>query len=149
MMKVLFLISAFFSSTIALSGGEPTGLITMESSIAAPDGAGAVLVEKSQAPEFINKTEPDYTSTDFLTKLMSLLASIYMGMWTLGEILTRISVWTDNKWDNKLAERVAQATWFLGAFCGRMGWKLPKLVIEHEAEKIVAKKTANTADKPV
>jgi len=38
-------------------------------------------------------------------------------------------------------------TWFVGAFCGRMGWKLPKLVIEHEAEKITAKKMEAVSDK--
>lgn len=149
MTKIFFLIALFLSSTIALGAGEPE--VQLKATIAgeAPQAeVGPVLKEASAPAEFITKTEPDYTSMDFLSKLMSILVSIYMTMWTLGEILTRISVWTENKWDNKLAERVSQVTWFIGAFCGRMGWKLPKLVIEHEAEKIATLKAASASDKP-
>ncbi len=148
MFKILFVLSVFFNSMIAL--GQSVAMPHEKDQLlvdASPSLTVDVVSEEHKAPEFINKTEPDYTSQDFLAKMMSMLTALYMGMWVLGEALTRVSVWTENKWDNKAAERVAQITWFIGAFAGRMGWKLPKLVIEHEAEKIAAKKMAAVSDK--
>lgn len=151
MFKIMFLALAFLSSSIALGQAAPsTDVVELKLSTAAHADEPAVDAPEAEAaaPDFVTKTEPDYTSGNFLAKLMSFLTALYMGMWMLGEILTRISVWTENKWDNKAAEYVSQATWFVGAFAGRMGWKLPKLVIEHEAEKIAAKKVSASSSDP-
>lgn len=157
MFKILLFVFAFLSSSTIALGADTlpqTEIIQLKAkvvgvddgSVTVADNSAVAPAEEHKPVDMIHKVEPDYTSTDFLSKLMSMLAALYMGMWTLGEILTRISVWTENKWDNKLAERVSQVTWFIGAFCGRMGWKLPKLVIEHEAEKIAAKKASTSSD---
>ena len=52
----------------------------------------------------------------------------------LAEGLTRISVATDAKWDNKVAAVLSQVSWFLGTMLGKFGYSVPKLVVE-EAKK--------------
>lgn len=138
MFKVLVFVIAFLScSTIAVSQTAEKKETVVSAAADAPSvEAKAEIKPEVSAPVEAEKPEQ---KTDFWTKMMSILGSLYVGMWAIGEILTRVSVWTENKWDNKAAAWFSQATWFLGAFAGRMGWKLPKLVIEHEADKLAQK----------
>ena len=91
-----------------------------------------------QDPVFTEEVAKEIDST-LATKIGAFMAGAYVFLWGLGEFLTRISIYTKNKWDNKAAHYISQALWFIGAFAGRMGWKLPKAVIMVEADKIKAK----------
>lgn len=81
---------------------------------------------------------------DWVSKLSAYVVAIYLFLWAMGEVLTRISIVTKNTWDNKAAAVISQILWFIGSFAGSMGWKLPKAVILAEAEKIKAKEEKPT-----
>lgn len=149
MLKILLLVSLFFSSTIALSEAAKPVVVDVPAA-SEPAAVDPGPQSEDQIVSSVKEEKPvDMTSMDFLSKMLYFLGLIYSGMWMLGELLTRISVWTENKWDNKAAAWISQATWMIGAFSGRMGWKLPKLVIEWEAEKIATKKAAKAPDQKV
>lgn len=95
--------------------------------------------------------EPDFVEIASLTKTITSSAgfSEFVG-WMIGvqvvlrgtaEGLTRISVYTETKWDNKAAAIISQAAWVLGAGLGKLGYGVPKLVVE-EKTKADAKKTS-------
>lgn len=139
MFKVFVFALIFFSSNVAVSQSVEIEYPAMELyATATAEAPKLVAPTTSSSEQKVEQAEPE--TVDLAAKFLQWLAAIYLLMWGLGEGLTRISVWTENKWDNKLAALVSQVTWFIGAFAGRMGWKLPKLVIEHEAEKIADKK---------
>lgn len=58
----------------------------------------------------------------------------------VAEGLTRISAYTDTKWDNKLAGWMSEAAWLLGTGLGKLGYGVPKLVIEEKAKEHVEPK---------
>lgn len=93
--------------------------------------------------------EPDFVEIASLTKTLTSSAgfSEFIG-WMLGfqivlrgtaEGLTRISVYTETKWDNKAAAWASQAAWLLGAGLGKLGYGVPKLVVEEKAKADVKK----------
>ena len=76
------------------------------------------------------------TQGDFFTKLKAFIVSLQLVLFAVAEALTRISVMTENKWDNDLAQKVSKAAWFLGVMIGKFGYSTPKLVIEEKAKKL-------------
>ena len=90
------------------------------------------------ALEVVTKTEPD-ASAGWVAKIIGFAIAAQLMLRGLAEGLTRISVLTKNKTDNKIAAYLSQAAWFLGAFMGKFGYSVPKLVVE-EAKKKEEKK---------
>ena len=76
----------------------------------------------------------------FFAKVIAFMVAIQIILYALGEGLTRISVYTDNKWDNSIAEKVSSAAWILGLVVSKFGYSVPKLVIEEKAKKLEEKK---------
>ncbi len=69
-------------------------------------------------------------------KILAIMVGVQVGLYGLAEALTRVSVWTENKWDNKAAHYVGQASWALGALLGKFGYSVPKLILEEKAKQI-------------
>ncbi len=51
----------------------------------------------------------------------------------IAEGLTKISVFTDNQWDNKAAAMLSNAAWIIGSMLGKFGYSVPS---EVQADKI-------------
>lgn len=75
---------------------------------------------------------------DFLARIMGFVTAMYFFMYGLAEALTRFSVWTENKTDNKLAQWISDVTWILGSVIGKFGYSIPKLVLEEKAKVAAA-----------
>lgn len=73
-------------------------------------------------------------------KYVSIFIAIQVFLFGLGEALTRISVYTDNHWDNKLAEKISSLAWMLGLVISKFGYSVPKCVIEEKAKELSEKK---------
>lgn len=71
-----------------------------------------------------------------LHKVLAIMVGVQVGLYGLAEALTRVSVWTENKWDNKAAHYVGQAAWAIGALLGKFGYSVPKLVLEEKAKQM-------------
>lgn len=90
---------------------------------------------------FIEKSFLDtILSGTFAAKALALMVAIQVLLYGLGEGLTRLSVLTENKWDNKVANWISNAAWVLGSVCGKLGYSTPKLVIEEKAKELNEKK---------
>ncbi len=76
----------------------------------------------------------------FFAKIVAFGLAIQIILYALGEALTRISVYTDNKWDNELASKISSVAWTLGLIISKFGYSVPKLVIEEKAKKLEEKK---------
>lgn len=83
-------------------------------------------------------------SGEFLAKLAPLVLGSQVILLGLAEGLTRIAVYTDNKWDNKLAGWLAEAAWVSGVVVGKFGYGTPKLVLEEKAHALAEKKEPKT-----
>ena len=79
------------------------------------------------------------TQGDFFPKLIAFIVSLQLVLFALAEALTRISVITENKWDNDLAQKISKVAWFLGVMIGKFGYSTPKLVIEEKSKKVNSK----------
>lgn len=86
------------------------------------------------------------TEGSIVAKLLGIMVGIQFILYGLATGLTKISVYTENKWDNKLAAILSQASWFLGVFLGKFGYSIPKPVLEEavhqEADKALKKELA-------
>jgi len=80
------------------------------------------------------------TNGAFFAKIVAFGLAIQVVLYALGEALTRVSVYTDNKWDNDLAAKVSSFAWYLGLIISKFGYSVPKLVIEEKAKKLEDKK---------
>jgi hypothetical protein len=76
------------------------------------------------------------TQGDFFPKLIAFIVSLQLVLFAVAEALTRISAFTETKWDNDIAKKVSKAAWFLGVMIGKFGYSTPKLVIEEKAKKL-------------
>ena len=76
------------------------------------------------------------TQCNFFPKLIAFIVSLQLVLFAVAEALTRISAFTENKWDNDLAQKVSKAAWFLGVMIGKFGYSAPKLVVEEKAKKL-------------
>ena len=71
-------------------------------------------------------------------KLLAFVLALQIFLRGLAEALTRISDYTENTYDNKVAAYASQAAWFLGAFVGKVGYGEPKLVTEVKVAKALS-----------
>lgn len=100
------------------------------------------------AQEIIAASEPQKSANffellingEFIAKLIAFMVAIQIVLYGLSEGLTRISVYTENKWDNKIAEKISSVAWILGLVISKFGYSVPKLVIEEKAKKLGEKK---------
>lgn len=83
-----------------------------------------------------------------LAKFLALAVGIQVLLRGAAEGLTRISVITDAKWDNKLAYWLSEAAWVLGAIIGKFGYSEPKLVSQERIDQ-AAFKAAREGEKPL
>lgn len=74
-------------------------------------------------------------SGDFVAKLIPMIVGVQILLYGVAEGLTRISVITENKWDNKLANWLSEAAWVAGVLVGKFGYGTPKLVMEEKVAK--------------
>lgn len=84
-------------------------------------------------PEFLN------LDTDTLTKVIAWIVGVQAICFGIGKGLTEISVHTDNKYDNMIANGFSKAAWFLGTIISKFGFGQPKQVTLRQAEKIKSK----------
>lgn len=137
MVNVL-LLAIFFSSSIAIAQVQAQQPKAEE---VKANAAQPAVDQAVKAPVFEKTVEVkrEVFSADWWKWLGGIMGSIYVLLWALGEGLTRLSVWTDNKWDNKIAGYLSEAAWLLGSVLGKFGVGVPKLVIQDKAEQIAAK----------
>lgn len=130
MFVITFLVTMFMAFVdIALGAG-----------IALAEGgaqAVAAIPASAELPSGIMAWLQPYLSGDFMAHVIAFGGGLYILLWGLAEGLTRISVFTENTWDNKLAAWLSQATWILGTALGKIG-KAPKLVIQEQVDQKVA-----------
>jgi hypothetical protein len=105
MMRSLLLLALFFGSSIALGQDQQSPFVD------------------------IFKSWPE------IMKLLAFVAALQVFCRGLSEALTRISNYTDNTWDNKIAAYAAEAAWFLGAILGKVGYGEPKLVSQEKIDQ--------------
>ena len=80
---------------------------------------------------------------DFLGKILAFGAIVQLALYCTAEVLTRLSAWIDTKsptkvWVSKFAAWASEAAWFLGSMLGKVGYSVPKLVMEEKAKEIMA-----------
>jgi len=80
-------------------------------------------------------------SSNIGIKVIPVMIAIQVILYGLAEGLTRLSVFTENKWDNKVAMWLSQAAWVLGVLLGKFGYSTPKLLIEEKAKEQAAKES--------
>jgi hypothetical protein len=80
------------------------------------------------------------TDGNMFAKIVAFGLAVQIVLYALGEALTRVSVYTDNKWDNDVAAKVSSIAWYLGLIISKFGYSVPKLVIEEKAKKLEDKK---------
>lgn len=73
---------------------------------------------------------------EFWAKILGIMVGVQVMLYGLASGLTKISVYTENKWDNKIASWISQAAWVIGAFLGKFGYSIPKPVLEEKAKEI-------------
>jgi hypothetical protein len=71
-------------------------------------------------------------NSEFAPKLIAFVIAIQLVLYALGEALTRISVYTENTWDNELAKKIAKFSWFLGVIISKFGYSVPKLIADEK-----------------
>lgn len=74
-------------------------------------------------------------STEFGIKLIAFVACVQIALYGIGEVLTRVADFTDNKWDNDLAKKIAKASWILGVVVSKFGYSTPKLILQEKKKK--------------
>lgn len=77
---------------------------------------------------------------DFIAKILAVMVGVQFILRGVAEGLTRISVYTESNWDNKIAAYLSEASWLVGSIIGKFGVGVPKLVIEESAKKVEAPK---------
>jgi len=71
-----------------------------------------------------------------VAKIIGIAVGVQILLYGTGEALTRISKFTEAKWDNKAAEKISQAAWIMGSLISKFGYSVPKHVIEEKAKQM-------------
>lgn len=79
----------------------------------------------------------------FMAKIVAFGLAIQLVLYALGEALTRISAFTENKWDNKLASKISSIAWSMGVIFSKFGYSVPKLVVEEKAKQLSEKSSSS------
>jgi len=80
-------------------------------------------------------------------KVLAFVIALQVALRGLAEGLTRISDYTDNAWDNKLAAILSETAWFLGTLLGKVGYGEPSLVTKEKFLDLSAKQAVEDAHK--
>jgi hypothetical protein len=91
-----------------------------------------------QEPEFVEQVVsiPKAISTwPGFAEFIAWMIGLQVMLRGVAEGLTRISNYTDTKWDNKIAGWLSEAAWLLGTGLGKLGYGVPKLVVEEKAKQ--------------
>lgn len=67
-------------------------------------------------------------------KIMAFVVSLQVFLRGLAELLTKISDYTANTWDNKAAAWVSEAAWVVGLFLSKFGYGTPSAVIQDKVD---------------
>lgn len=78
----------------------------------------------------------DLAKGEFWAKFLGIMVGVQMLLYGLATGLTKIAVYTDTKWDNKVAGVISQLAWVIGSFLGKFGYSVPKPVLEAKAEEM-------------
>lgn len=78
-------------------------------------------------------------SGDFMAKLLAWMVGLQLIFAGVGKGLTEIAVKTDNTFDNKLANFLSKAAWWVGKAVSYFGMGAPKQVVLEKAEQLKAK----------
>jgi hypothetical protein len=70
------------------------------------------------------------TDGGIIATILGIMVGVQFILYGVATGLTKIAVYTENKWDNKIAAILSQAAWFLGVFLGKFGYSIPKPVLE-------------------
>lgn len=108
-------------------------IIFISNFVYAEDEQAAVLVEE---PGFLQLL----TNGELFAKIIVFGLAVQMVLYALGEALTRVSVYTENKWDNNIAAKISGIAWYLGLIISKFGYSVPKLVVEEKAKQVSDKK---------
>ena len=101
---------------------------------------GSTIALGQDVPAEVNPDILGYlTSLPWLAKALAFVMALQIFLRGAAEALTRVADYTETKWDNKLAAWFSQASWFLGVFLGKLGYGVPKLVIEEKAKQVAEK----------
>lgn len=76
-----------------------------------------------------------FMDPSFSGKILAIMVGVQVILRGLAEGLTRISAWTDDNTDNKIAAYLSQAAWLLGVTLGKFGVSVPTLVIQEAADQ--------------
>jgi hypothetical protein len=97
-----------------------------------------------QEPEFVEQVvsiPKAISSWGGFAEVMAWMVGLQVILRGSAEGLTRISAYTDTKWDNKMAGWMSEAAWVLGTGLGKIGYGVPKLVMEEKAKALASEKT--------
>jgi hypothetical protein len=79
------------------------------------------------------------TDGGIIATILGIMVGVQFILYGVATGLTKIAVYTENKWDNKIASILSQASWFLGVFLGKFGYSVPKAVLEEKALQMAEK----------
>jgi len=108
-------------------------IILFSNFVYAADEQAAVLIEE---PGFLQLL----TNGALFSKIIAFGLAVQVVLYALGEALTRVSVYTENKWDNNLAQKLSSIAWYMGLIISKFGYSVPKLVIEEKSKQVSDKK---------
>jgi formate-dependent nitrite reductase membrane component NrfD len=83
------------------------------------------------------------TDGSVAAKILGILVAIQFMLFGIATGLTKIAIYTENKWDNKAAAILSQIAWFLGVFIGKFGYSVPKAVLEEKALQLAEKELSS------
>ena len=72
---------------------------------------------------------------EFVAKLGGFVVMFLAFMRGLADLLLWFSAKTENKWDNRLANAISSATWFVGVLVSKAGWSTPKALITEKVKE--------------
>jgi len=82
-----------------------------------------------------------------MAKIVAMMVGLQLILRGTAEGLTKISVYTDNNWDNKISGMLSEAAWLLGSILGKFGYSEPSEVSKYKVELAQEKSVAQAPQK--
>lgn len=123
---MFFLVTLFFLSLTQIALGQ----VPTELPLLPPDA----FIEHSFLETIL--------SGAFFAKMLPVVVATQVLLYGVAEGLTRLSVLTENKWDNKASEKLSELAWLLGVVIGKFGYSTPKLVVQEHIEQAKEKQVS-------
>lgn len=73
-------------------------------------------------------------------KVLAFIAALQILLRGIAEALTRISDFTETKWDNKTAGILSEISWVIGVALGKFGYGEPRLVSKEKIDQATGAK---------